>query len=382
MPAGFEKFTWFGRGPYESYVDRKEACFESVYNSTVSEQWENYVVPQETGNKEDVRWISLRNDSGAGLLFIAPEKMSASATHYKPEDIYANRNNRKKHPYELTFSDHTIVSLNALMRGLGNASCGPDVMPQYELRADDTFFSFMILPLSNQLSDEQISEKARLEMPVCLPVKIERDKKGKINLTTSTTRTQIYYSINGKEFRLYEGAFDMHDAETVSAYCKTDGINDSMITSKDFLLFIDKSEWRIVGFSSQAGGEEASNAIDEKENTIWHTKWGANEPRHPHEIVVDMIHEYKVEKFLYLPRQDGSNGRIKEYEIYFSNDLTRWGSPVKGQFQNTSNLQTINITSKPTVRYFKLVARSEVEGRAWASAAELGIEASKRIDNK
>jgi len=92
-----------------------------------------------------------------------------------------------------------------------------------------------------------------------------------------------------------------------------------------------------------------------------------------------MIYEYQVEEFYYLPRQDGSNGRIKDYEISFSADLVTWTTPVKGQFQDNSNKQTVVITAKPMARFFKLVAKSEVQGRAWASAAELGIEASKRI---
>jgi len=378
MPAGFEKLTWFGRGPWESYADRKEACFEGVYNSTVSEQWEKYLDPQETGNKEDVRWMSVRDDSGAGLLFIAPEKMSASATHYKPEELYANQDTRVKHSYQVTFNNYAIISLNARMRGLGNASCGSDVMPQYELRSDYTLFSFMIFPLAGQLDDELLSEKARVEMPVCLPVKIERDSIGKINLTTSTSNAQIYYSINDGEFQLYEGPFEMLDAATVKAYCKADGAYDSMITSKDFMLYIDKSQWRIVSFSSQNPGEEAYKAIDGDVNTHWHTMWSSYTAQPPHEIVVDMIYEYQVEQFTYLARQDGTNGRIKDYELYFSADLTNWTMPVKGQFQNTSSAQTVNITAKPTARFFKLVALSEVEGRAWASAAELSIEASKK----
>lgn len=81
MPEGFENFTWFGRGPWDSYADRKEACFEGVYNSTVAEQWTGYVLPQEMGNKEEVRWMGITDTAGTGALFIAPEKMSVSVAH-------------------------------------------------------------------------------------------------------------------------------------------------------------------------------------------------------------------------------------------------------------------------------------------------------------
>lgn len=378
MPGSFEKLTWFGRGPWDSYPDRKKSCFEGIYNSTVTDQWEQYVFPQETGSKEDVRWMALRDNSGTGLLFIAPERMSESAVHYKAEEIYTNRNSRKKHPYEVTFNKNTIVSLNARMRGLGNASCGPDVMPQYELKADYTLFNFIILPLASRLTDEQLSEKARIESPVSAPVKIERDKKGKVYMTTSTPNGQIYYRINDGEFQLYEGAFDFFEACRIEAYSSTPGYMNSMKTNVEFNLFIDKLAWRIVSFSSQANGEESYKAIDDDENTIWHSWWGTNEPSHPHEIIIDMIDTYTVESFIYQARKDGENGRIKDYEVYFSNDLIRWGAPAaSGQFVNTSNRQTVNIVSKPKARYLKLIAKSEINGRAWASAAEIGIEASE-----
>ena len=379
MPGNFETLTWFGRGPWDSYVDRKESCLEGLFNSTVTAQWEQYVFPQETGSKEDVRWMALRNNTGTGLLFVVPEKMSASAVHYKAEELYTNRNNRKKHPYEVNFNSNTIVSLNAKMRGLGNASCGPDVLSQYELKSDYTLFNFMILPIENAMTDEQLSQKARVENPVCAAVDIQRDKKGILTLTTPTPNAQIYYSIDGGTFQIYKNPIDLSNGGNIKAYCKSTGYFDSMETERFYYIAIDKTAWRVVKVSSQNGGDEASNAIDDNENTIWHTPWGTNEPKHPHEIIVDMIDIYTVEEFTYLPRPDLSNGRIKAYTVYFSNDPAQWGTAAaSGEFTNSSGWQTVKITSKPEARYFRLVVRSEVEGKAWASAAELGIEASAK----
>ena len=79
------------------------------------------------------------------------------------------------------------------------------------------------------------------------------------------------------------------------------------------------------------------------------------------------------------PRRDGENGNIRDFDLFLSNDPNVWGNPVvSGQFGNNSTPQSIKISSKPEVRYFKLVAKSEVNGRPWASAAELGIKASVR----
>ncbi len=378
MPKGFENLIWFGRGPWDSYEDRKEACFEGVYNSTVTSQWENYVFPQENGNKEEVRWMGLTNNDGTGLLFVAPEKMAASATHFRAQDIYIDRNNRVKHPYQMTFRDNTVVCLDAHMRALGNASCGSDVMDKYELKAKTTIFNFIIMPVTSKMNNEQLTEKARVESPVCSPVKIERDKKGMVTLSANPASAQIYYSIDKKKFQLYNAPFQLSDGGHVEAYAKASGFSEGMITQADIELFIDKSSWKVVSVSSEAKGEEAKNAIDGDESTIWHTKWGADEPQYPHEIIVDMGRSYKVNEFIYQSRKDGDNGRISGYEIYFSNDPTKWDEPAaSGKFTNVPGSQRVLIPSHPEARYFKLVAKSEIRRRAWAHAAELGISAMK-----
>lgn len=379
MPAGFEKLVWFGRGPWESYSDRKEACFEGVYTSTVTEQWEKYVLPQETGNKEDVRWMSLTDNTGDGIMFVAPQEMTASATHFRPEDLYTDRNNRQKHPYQAKskFTVNTVVNVNAIMRGLGNASCGPDVLEKYEFKASNVTFNFIIMPVEGNPTNDQLSEKARVNFPLCEPVTVTRNSQGHISMTTSTPEARIMYSVNNADFKAYNGSFEFTSAGNIKAYCEADGYLTSITTSTDFNLFVDKSQWRVISYSSQAGGEEAFKAIDGDGGTIWHTRWVTNEPLHPHEIVIDMQKTYRVETFSYTGRTDGENGRIKEYEVYFSNHPRIWGSPAaKGEFSNSSAPQSVIISSKPEARYVRLIAKSEVNGRAWASAAEIGIEAS------
>ena len=379
MPETFEQLTWFGRGPWESYSDRKEASFEGVYNSSVTDQWERYVLPQETGNKEDVRWMSLTDADGAGLLFVAPQRMSASATHYRPEDIYQNRSNRKLHPYEVVFTKNTIVSLDAVMRGLGNASCGPDVLEQYEVRAESTPFQLMIMPMTTAMENEQLSERARVESPVSQPVTISQDREGLITLTSATPNSRIYYSLNDGPFTLYTTPFALPQGGDIEAYSRSEGVFDSMRSTAYFSLLIDKTKWRVLHVSSQAEGDEAYKAIDGDQNSKWHTPFTDPEPKHPHTIVVDMNDTYLVEEFIYTPRSDGENGNIRDFDLYLSNDLNAWGTPViSGQFGRGASTKRIKIESRPQARFFKLVAKSEVNGRPWTSAAELGITASAK----
>jgi len=85
--------------------------------------------------------------------------------------------------------------------------------------------------------------------------------------------------------------------------------------------------------------------------------------------------EYRANNFTYLPRQIGSNGRVKDYELYVSSDNSDWGEPISvGQFDNSSAPSTVEFDSVAEGRYFRLVCLSEVNGNIWASAAELSLQ--------
>lgn len=79
LPAEYEMMTWLGRGPQETYADRKTGALIGLYNATVWEQFHPYVRAQETANHCDVRWVALRNAAGEGLLVVGEEPLSVSA---------------------------------------------------------------------------------------------------------------------------------------------------------------------------------------------------------------------------------------------------------------------------------------------------------------
>ena len=378
MPSGMEHLSWFGRGPWDSYRDRKEACLPAIYHSTVTAQREDYIKPQEHGTKQEVRWMSLTNGEGAGLLFVAPDKMAASAVHFRPEDNYTDRDNRSKHTYQFKTCQTAVVSLDAVTRGLGNASCGPDVMEKYELKAANTAFRFFIIPLS---AGDDAAVKARVGMPVCQSVSCERQSNGYIKMTTPTSNSTIYYSIDGGEYKKYTSPVVHNDACTVTAYSTSNGLMDSPKMTYEFPLYISNSGWTLVSADSYQGGNEARLAFDGNTSTFWHTAWGASETSHPHTIIVDMKKIYDVTAFTYLGRQDGNqNGMVKGYSVYLSVDGNNWGTAVaSGEFKNTTALQVAKLSKATPGRYLKFVATSEINGKAWASAAEISIEADRII---
>jgi beta-galactosidase len=136
---GMELVQWFGRGPQESYWDRKAGCRVGRYATTVDDMYFPYVVPQENGNRTDVRWTALENREGPGLLVVCPELMEFSASHFSAEDLYA-----AYHTNELTRRDEVFLHLDLHQRGLGGASCGPDTLPQYRLGSGNYELSFLL----------------------------------------------------------------------------------------------------------------------------------------------------------------------------------------------------------------------------------------------
>jgi len=131
---------------------------------------------------------------------------------------------------------------------------------------------------------------------------------------------------------------------------------------------------KIVSADSEAPGSPATNAIDGDPETYWHTAWEETSPPPPHELVIDLGQEVNVAGMSYLPRQDMSNGRIAEYEIYTSIDGKAWGKPVAhGRWKDAAAAQEVRFNSPARTRFVRLVAKSEVNGHAWTSVAELDV---------
>jgi beta-galactosidase len=109
----------------------------------VAEQFVPYPRPQETGNKEGVRWLALADDAGNGLLVTsAGEPIAASVLHHTVGDIAA-----AKHPFELKPRPEVVLSLDARQCGLGNSSCGPGVLERFAVPVQNYRLQFTFRPL-------------------------------------------------------------------------------------------------------------------------------------------------------------------------------------------------------------------------------------------
>jgi hypothetical protein len=118
----------------------------------------------------------------------------------------------------------------------------------------------------------------------------------------------------------------------------------------------------------------AVNAIDGNNKTIWQTQWYSASPQPPHEIVIALGSNYTVGGFTYLPRQDGSlDGVVAQYSFYVSADGVKWGKPVvSGTFSKNANKKKV-LFAGHAGQFVRFVAKSEVNGKPWTSAAEIRV---------
>ncbi|MDN5205021.1 discoidin domain-containing protein [Fulvivirgaceae bacterium BMA10] len=140
---------------------------------------------------------------------------------------------------------------------------------------------------------------------------------------------------------------------------------------------IPRDQWNIKSASSmETGGEDGSiqNILDGNTSTIWHSRWsGSDPPAHPHEFIIDLGAYYQISGFKYLPRQNGSNGRVKVYNFYISSNGRSWGDPAhSGEFTD-SGAESLVTFDRVAGRFIRFEALSEVNGNIWASMAEFNV---------
>ena len=138
----YENVAWYGRGPMENYVDRKDAAFLGVYNTTVTDMAEHYVRTQTMGERCDTRWLKFTSKNGNTVSITADESFDFSAQHFTDPDIfnvkYGNDLDKIRRP-------EVVLVLDCVMRGIGNGSCGPGPMRKYEIeRNKDYSYKFRI----------------------------------------------------------------------------------------------------------------------------------------------------------------------------------------------------------------------------------------------
>ncbi len=159
IERSYDNISWFGRGPFENYVDKNYAADVGLYNLPINEFMENYVVPQENGNRTDVRWMFLNNPKTKdGLLIVADSLLSMSAWPYTEENIQT-----AKHTNKLKDAGFITLNIDLIQMGVGGNDSWSEVaapLEKYQIPAKDYHYSFYIVPFNakNKLPGERAKE--------------------------------------------------------------------------------------------------------------------------------------------------------------------------------------------------------------------------------
>lgn len=311
LPSELNQYDYYGCGPVNNYNDRKTSQFIGWYHSPVAEQGIMLPKPQAQGNREEVRWCAVTNDSQQGVVFISDSTMSASALPWSQQELTL-----AAHPYQLPKSSGTHLHLDAKVTGLGGASCGQGgPLTPDQVRSTPTTFGFIIRPAVK-------SELGNIVKVSATGREMVKEMMKKMQQIQQTSNLQIAFAS-----------------------------------------------------SQEPDEGDAAYLVDGDPSTFWHTMYSITLAKYPHWVDFDAGKQKVIKGFTYLARQDGSlNGCIKDYEIYVSNDNKTWGEPIlKGHFEKTTKLQKVMLNKPVKARYFRLRALNEQNGQDYASGSEFTL---------
>ena len=152
VDKSLEHMAYYGRGPRENYIDRCTGSFFGWWESTVTEQFEDYVRPQDNGYKCDVRKVRFTDDAGAGVEFSGDVPLFVQALHYGMEDLEFSRHRagQKRYRAPLVARPEVVLNLDVRQLGLGGASCGPQPMAKYIFPIQKETWSITLKPVKGK----------------------------------------------------------------------------------------------------------------------------------------------------------------------------------------------------------------------------------------
>lgn len=175
IPFAYSFMKWYGRGPHETYWDRKSSGLISEFKGKVWDQFHAYPRPQETGNKTDVRWISLLDEDNRGILVVGDSLLSVSAWMFDIEDIdYSVSNKGKesasglvplstKHGADIIPRDFITLNIDLKQMGVGgDTSWGRLVHSEYTLPPKSYKYSYLIYPVNNIKNLVKLANKLKV----------------------------------------------------------------------------------------------------------------------------------------------------------------------------------------------------------------------------
>ncbi|QGY43634.1 DUF4981 domain-containing protein [Maribellus comscasis] len=139
LPKEFKNVEWYGRGPFETYPDRKTGAKVAVYKSDADEMYTPYIIPQDYGNRTDVRWLKVQNKNGDGLFVRGSELLNFSLHKYSTDNL-----SRAMYTYQLKEAPNTILNIDYEVSGVGGTAIRQ--LQKYRVKAHAGKYKLTIKP--------------------------------------------------------------------------------------------------------------------------------------------------------------------------------------------------------------------------------------------
>ena len=331
-----------------------------------------YAKPMECGNHEDVRWAALAGNGCPDLLVATPDEgaLQVSALPYSDETMTPI-----EYSIDLPASTNTVLTLSGRTLGAGSSACGPRPLEPYIIWSTDPLsFSYVLRLLPPD--EKNLSGIGRILAPRnrVKPVLGRRDYTGRVSLQCETSGVKTEYSFDGSTWQPCTASFEMAAAGTVFVRGTREGMQP-FAGAMHFGELGHRAGWKIVSASSfEPGTGEPENVLDDNPATFWQSRSGPEPAQPPHHLTIDFGKPLNVDSVICTPRNGMGVGRVKDYEVYFSDDGTQWGEPAaKGTSNRRSRVETIRLTKPIKARFMKFVILNGQTGQPIASVAELDV---------
>lgn len=246
MPLYYRNLTYFGKDT-ENYPDRNTSGKMGLYEVNASELFEQHVVPQDNGNHNNTRWMTLKSDkSDVGLFVTMPEPFNFSIYNYDDDNLTAARRINQLEP-----RDFLTVNIDYKVAPIGTATCGPGVDEKYVLKNQVYAYTVLLRAFNKkqdpiELSHYQVPDATALMAPM---PEIKAMMAGKedfrmfnrpltISMTCVDPDAEIRYTTDGSEPTMksptYKSSFIITKTTTVKAKAFKKGMLPSFVSLRQF----------------------------------------------------------------------------------------------------------------------------------------------------
>ncbi|MDD3323041.1 MAG: glycoside hydrolase family 2 TIM barrel-domain containing protein [Paludibacter sp.] len=358
MPQQFDKFSWYGKGPEENYIDRNSGSNTGVYSKTVEENNFPYIQPQETGNYTSTDWVKITNQDNNGVL-IAGDQLEFSVLNYTPYELES-----KLHTFELVKDANTNVHINYKQMGVGgDDSWGAKPHNEFLIKPDTSYsYSYRIIPISAGSNDMEISKKQYQSSSTSVIPQI----KGLTEAEAIQAITESGFKPGKKSYSLgntYEKDQVMIQVPEAGEELPAGSfINYTISTGKNIALN------KTATSSTQETGNSTQNGNDGDYNTRWCASDGSDNQW----WTVDLGENYNLSSFKVVWEKSAAY----KFIIEVSADSNQWTEVVNQRNNSTSTQTQEGTLVSNNVRYVRLTVTQNPSG-AWSSFYELEIYGEK-----